>query len=618
MTIGSTNHNVPQDLVSIFHCSFHPTKGNVIDWTLKTDEDLDLTNVEFSSLPSGLHLVEEDVVYFTKGDHQGVSVFRRRETSETGHRGFRLSSLGVLLTKSSRPRPWRHVSSLKSLIRSMYSRFKEEDIYDPEQFDWSSAESFFEQRKCSRADPFDSCAWRGWSDELGLPDPYFCNPTIHLPHLLRILGLSTITLYKHILGRKRILIYTLPPVEASGVLCQVAADMCFEDQVDYDSSSDRHDPPVGLDTGGSRVDGSSLRLKGRTREGIRALGMVTLSDLDVLQSEDNCRRGWVACTTDAIYLEKPSLYDLVIDLTTSTPSKSSRPTLYITRPTIWTEDGRGTNYKLSQVRFTWSDVKVWAELERLLTRHVTDDHDCCEPHSKDTPVSPSSWNGLWRVYEDVCLICAGLWIGAWRSNSVASYSTVNGNMGNWGQVRLEGDDDLSVGGSYVRNLGMGIEGRPVSPPDLDRGDSGGSGPSKTTGRVSGMSAWSKFTNRDADDQPIQLGDDGDARLRKREQQTLLTLALLQTFHAHTTNLLSKLSHYLPRDPTPCSTGNLSTIHLSPKELYSFELGPLSSLDAQFIEWLGDEYGSRVGVRIVVRRGWKDLARAVLPDTLFRP
>ena len=134
--------------------------------------------------------------------------------------------------------------------------------------------------------------------------------------------------------------------------------MCYEDQVDYNPSLDQRNPPAGLDAGGSRVDGSSLRPKGRTRESIRVLGMVTLSDLDVLQSEDSCLRGWVACTTDAIYLEKPSLYDLVIDLTTSTPSKSSRPTLYLSRPTEWTEDGRGQSYKLSQVRFTWSDVKV--------------------------------------------------------------------------------------------------------------------------------------------------------------------------------------------------------------------------------------------------------------------
>ena len=214
-------------------------------------------------------------------------------------------------------------------------------------------------------------------------DPDFYNPTVHLPHLLRILGLSTITLYKHILARKRILIYTLPPVEASGILCQVAADMCYEDQVDYDSSLDQRNPPVGLDTGGSRVDGSSLRLKGRTRESIRVLGMITLSDLDVLQSEDNCRRGWVACTTDAIYLEKPSLYDLVIDLTTSTSSKSSCPTLYLSRPTEWSEDGRGRNYKLSQVRFTWSDVKVVSVLVST---------DCnLYSHRHSGP----SWNGYW-------------------------------------------------------------------------------------------------------------------------------------------------------------------------------------------------------------------------------
>lgn len=104
--------------------------------------------------------------YFSKGDHQGVSIFRRRGTSEQGHRGFRLSSLGILLAKSSRPRPWRHVPSLKSLIRSMYSRFKEEGIYDPGEFDWSSAESFFEQRKYPQSGSSDLGAWRGWSDEL--------------------------------------------------------------------------------------------------------------------------------------------------------------------------------------------------------------------------------------------------------------------------------------------------------------------------------------------------------------------------------------------------------------------------------------------------------------------
>jgi hypothetical protein len=48
----------------------------------------------------------------------------------------------------------------------MYSRFKEQGIYDPGEFDWSFAEGFFEQRKYSQTDPSDLGAWRGWSDEL--------------------------------------------------------------------------------------------------------------------------------------------------------------------------------------------------------------------------------------------------------------------------------------------------------------------------------------------------------------------------------------------------------------------------------------------------------------------
>ena len=55
-------------------------------------------------------------------------------------------------------------------------------------------------------------------------------PMLHLPHLLRVLGPSLLTLYKHVLDRQRMLMYTQPPIEAASFLCQVAAGMCFEDQ----------------------------------------------------------------------------------------------------------------------------------------------------------------------------------------------------------------------------------------------------------------------------------------------------------------------------------------------------------------------------------------------------
>jgi hypothetical protein len=152
--------------VAIFHASFHPTQGNVLDWSLKASPELDLSQLEFNCLPSGLHLVDSDVVYFSKGVHRGVCIFRRRQTTETGHRGFRLSSLGVLLAPSARPRPWRHASSLQSLVTDIFARLEESGVLQPTERDWDLARAWFEARKVRRSDLGGAGDWRGWSDEL--------------------------------------------------------------------------------------------------------------------------------------------------------------------------------------------------------------------------------------------------------------------------------------------------------------------------------------------------------------------------------------------------------------------------------------------------------------------
>ena len=75
-------------------------------------------------------------------------------------------------------------------------------------------------------------AWHRWSEELdfGAMVAYACTPPgLHFPHFLLVLGPSLLTLYKHVLGRRRILTHTHPPVEAACFRFQVAADICFED-----------------------------------------------------------------------------------------------------------------------------------------------------------------------------------------------------------------------------------------------------------------------------------------------------------------------------------------------------------------------------------------------------
>ena len=84
-------------------------------------------------------------------------------------------------------------------------------------------------------------------------------------------------------------------------------------------------------------------------------------------------------------------------------------------------------------------------------------------------------------------------MGSWRGNSHTSYSTANGPE-NWGSVRLDGDDDLTLDGTYVRNVGMGIEGRPnvggstfnvppTSPENARRLSAMSSGKSSTVGTL---------------------------------------------------------------------------------------------------------------------------------------
>ncbi|TRM66558.1 hypothetical protein BD626DRAFT_565660 [Schizophyllum amplum] len=577
----------PQDLVAIFHASFHPTKGNVIDWSAKASDDIKLDNLEYSALPSGLHLVEQDVVYFTKDGHHGVCAFRRRRTSEQGHRGFRLSSVGILLAKCRRPRPWMHTSALKDLTTMIYARLEASGVLEPTEADWEPARVFFDARRAREPGLGGAGDWNGWaadledpvsSDGFVNPDPSSQSPTLHLPHMLRILGPTALTLYKHILGRRRIMIYTLPPVEAACILCQAASDLCLEAQLE--------DPA-------DAASSQSRRLKGKSKDAITALGMVTLSDLDRLEKESETGRGWIACTTDALFLEKPSYYDLLIDLTSSTPDKASRPTFYSSR--LQQEGTSRPVAKLSTIRFAWSDVKLWNELNRILALDASASHHSgchCAPstpggQASDKPRFVTAFTDVWRVYEDVCVVCAGLWMGGYRGNSTASYT---GDMGQWGAVRLEGDDDLTLGtlarggseGAYVRNRGMGIEGTP----------------SPTTSafpkeRTSGM-RWSPGKAAKARAGPADFEEDVD----RRDAQMRTTLALLQTFHAHTLFQLSVLQSLLP-----AGIGSANVVHLTPKDLVAFELGPWSSSDARYVAWLGEEYGGQT--RVVVKKVWKD-------------
>jgi len=209
-----------------------------------------------------------------------------------------------------------------------------------------------------------------------------------------------------------------------------------------------------------------------------------------------------------------------------------------------------------------------------------------------------------------------------------SYSTANGPE-NWGSVRLEGDDDLTLDGTYVRNVGMGIEGRPnvggstlSVPPTTLRSTrrvsatSWSSGKTSTVGTSSNgktQQASSSFptgpihTTASSNDEGYTLNTITDAEevMRRRNGQIMTALAILQTFHAHISFQLSVLENMLTRQDSSSGCGE-TVVYLTPKDILAFELGPFSGFDARYLTWLADEYGAKV----VVKRGWKDLLSVI--------
>ena len=133
----------------------------------------------------------------------------------------------------------------------------------------------------------------------------------------------------------------------------------------------------------------------------------------------------------------------------------------------------------------------------------------------------------------------------------------------------------------------------------------------------------KDAYRDDDEE----GEEGESAALVHDRQTLTTLALLQTFHAQTRFWLSRLATLLPPQCTATSASGepgtnesrgtegesgerdeVVVVQLVPRDVLELELSPLSSLDAQFVEWLVEEYGagSDMRVSVSVRRGWRDL------------
>ncbi|KAL1894179.1 hypothetical protein Sste5346_005965 [Sporothrix stenoceras] len=135
-------------IAALFLIEFDVKAGYTIVWK-QTTPGLDLSGaVEYKSLPSGLHAVSEDLIYFVHEDpsssedagssssstpssdstgYAGLSAFVNLPTDEAGARNARMIAVGVLVPRSygRLGRAWRHAAALMDMARKLAADSKQ-------------------------------------------------------------------------------------------------------------------------------------------------------------------------------------------------------------------------------------------------------------------------------------------------------------------------------------------------------------------------------------------------------------------------------------------------------------------------------------------------------------
>lgn len=251
-----------------------------------------------------------------------LSLFRRRRTPNPTYRGFLLSALGVLVVPSypdaskqglQKPRPWRHVSALKEIAERCYSRpgsdpsagpttslvdvepsAEVEDWYAParvflaehgvESLSLQDFLSFPDEHPVHHSDS-ESVELFDLRHELASAEKESI-PALQLPSLVSLLGPSSVTLFKHLLARKRVMIYTNVPVGPACTMCYAIVDMVRGMQADSPSEAE------------------DVTMPPEHKGPVRVLGMLTLNDLiqdqkrGLLENKIDEGCGWVACKSE--------------------------------------------------------------------------------------------------------------------------------------------------------------------------------------------------------------------------------------------------------------------------------------------------------------------------------
>ncbi|KAG5816971.1 hypothetical protein H9Q74_001817 [Fusarium xylarioides] len=356
----------PIDALFLIH--FDVKAGYTILWK-QNAPGIDLEGlVEYKSLPSGLHTVSEDLIYFVHDSaHAGLSAFVNMPCDEEEARNARMFAVGVLvpLSYGRLGRAWRHAEGLKEMAAKLAEDRKNTSILE-EYWVANREKSGNGNRRLSGETPVSSPSLnsspfprkthsrnRSASDGASLIppgnklSPY--HPAWSLTSLLDKFGPLIFPIHRAALLRKRILISCHAPVHE---VCDFVYNLSVLSNI-----------PLSV-TDILPGSASTQRLRPLFSIGVHDIPFL-MDDFEASKRprndedaiDDESGSGWIACTTDSILAMKDTLWDMLVTLP---PDYSSNAT-----ERVWpvVECPRGQPIKATQ-----RDLRRFTTLKNGLAR----------------------------------------------------------------------------------------------------------------------------------------------------------------------------------------------------------------------------------------------------------
>ncbi|KAI8932589.1 hypothetical protein NX059_010093 [Plenodomus lindquistii] len=333
---------------ALFLIRFDKKIGYTIAWK-RSRSDISLQDaVEYKSLPSGVHAVPSDLVYFTHEGHAGLSAFARGAGSAED-RNATFVSVGVLVRKTGGcgrlGRAWLLAARLQQLAGTLANDCEAVNVLD----DFWAEQTTTTPKGHSRARATSTASAVVDGDET-LPDNH---PARSLGQYLDTLGPLAFRLHQAALLRKRILFVGSAPVRAA---CEFVYNLSVLSSISPRDTE--HLLPATQDL---------LRLPA-----LFSIGVHDIPALEALRPGEAPLPGWAACTTDDIIATKPQLYDIVVELPPTTDARAQQRQW----PRVRTSDG-------SPVKASQRDVARYRLLHKELFKQRSRSQASPEAYADD-------------------------------------------------------------------------------------------------------------------------------------------------------------------------------------------------------------------------------------------